>query len=867
LISAPVPSLQYIENPLSMPDSPSLYTLLIGINDYESPSLRSLEFAVADVLEFGSFLNERARLAEDRCVKLISSAVRAEARPSRSRILAAFDRFAQIPMSIADTFILYFAGHAFAVEGETFLMACDSEPGSKDLLTASAVSLRALEPFLRRIRAGQQLLILDACRNEPHGQTHGTAEVKWDTAMTRDIQALAARDPALQAVSASGRHGRAVLSACWEGSVAFEFPGKRHSWFCYHVLEALGQVQQGPVEFTPQWTQELGCRMRESAPLLLPEAATQQPHLILDGSPIRLDLAPRRGLAIPLGPDPDKVVVQEKIIAPLQIERLETELATAQTTLKRRKKQDLTSVLDVFFEQIGDPPDFPANAWNAFEPGLLSRRYPWSDRQILKSAEQLLQDRRKRQKQEQARKEKQVQEQSDHDDWRSALGNPTRDALSGYLKRRPNGLHAKEAQDRIKEIDEDEAWQQVQQSSCPKDLAGFMKRFPRGRHASAAATRQADLRRPSKLRKVLLTFCYIGLAYALVTVAVLTTLSVWEARPERARQKQAEKDGLRKEGQLAVAGIKSGDASILDLGQSVTMELCGIPPGEFMMGSTREEREWAAGPEGQGKPEWFTREGETPRLTRVAQGFWLGRTEVTVEQWKRFLAETGYIPDAEKAGEALCFDWSNREWSLIKGKSWRDPNYGFAVRNEHPVACISWNDAMAFCKWLMEKLRSAERLPAGIECRLPTEAEWEYACRGGRQGTKFWWGDSITDGQGRLNAASDDKLGHNYETWSAKFPWSDGYAWVSPVNVFMAEGQNGFGLADMLGNVWEWCLDGYDEKGAHEQFWTQDTSQRVMRGGSFCNIPSQVRCAYRIHNRPQDAYANFGFRVCVGVFR
>jgi len=294
-----------------------------------------------------------------------------------------------------------------------------------------------------------------------------------------------------------------------------------------------------------------------------------------------------------------------------------------------------------------------------------------------------------------------------------------------------------------------------------------------------------------------------------------------------------------------------------------------ITPGEFMMGSTKEERDWAAGPEGQGKAEFFKDEGPEPRLTRIKEAFWMGRTEVTVGQFRRFVDDTGYQTDAEKNGEAYAFDWGTNKWGVVKGANWREPQYGFPVKDEHPVACVSWNDATAFCAWLTKKEQAAGRLTEGEVYRLPTEAEWEYACRGGRQGTKFWWGDSVEDGKGRLNAASDDKLGHKLpnSTWPAKFPWSDGFAWVSPVDYFGPQGRNGFGLADMLGNVWEWSLDGYDEAGAHEDVYTGDTARRVLRGGSFANWPGLVRCADRGWSRPAYAYASDGFRLVFGPAR
>jgi formylglycine-generating enzyme required for sulfatase activity len=247
----------------------------------------------------------------------------------------------------------------------------------------------------------------------------------------------------------------------------------------------------------------------------------------------------------------------------------------------------------------------------------------------------------------------------------------------------------------------------------------------------------------------------------------------------------------------------------------------------------------------------------------VKDGFWMGRTEVTVGQFRRFVDDTGYQTDAEKEGEAYAFDWDNNKWAKLKGVNWRDPQYGFAVQDNHPVACVSWNDATAFCAWLTKKEQAGGRLSEGEVYRLPSEAEWEYACRGGRQNTKFWWGDSVADGEGRLNAASDDKLGHKLpnNTWNQRFPWSDGFAWVSPVDQFGTKGRNGFGLADMLGNVWEWCLDGYDKAGAHEDVYATDTARRVLRGGSINDEPGLVRCALRDWDRPSRANASLGFRV------
>ncbi|MFA5190642.1 MAG: SUMF1/EgtB/PvdO family nonheme iron enzyme [Verrucomicrobiia bacterium] len=292
------------------------------------------------------------------------------------------------------------------------------------------------------------------------------------------------------------------------------------------------------------------------------------------------------------------------------------------------------------------------------------------------------------------------------------------------------------------------------------------------------------------------------------------------------------------------ANPKVGEVFTLDVDKGVTMDLMGIPPGEFMLGSTKEEQAWAVA--NGGKAEYIKREGETPRKAAIKQGFWMGRTEVTVGQWKQFVAVTGHASEAEKKGNACCYDRVAKTFTDMEGKSWRDPNFGAAPEDNHPVCCVSWNDAVVFCEWLTERERKAGRLPSGMVVRLPTEAEWEYACRAGTQ-TKFWWGESKEEGEGRLN-------------WNGT---ADGFPFTSPADHYGARGRNGFGLADMAGNVQEWCLDNYDATGAHEECWKAGAS-RVLRGGSFHGLmPALARCACRNSFGPGVSNSSYGFRVVV----
>ena len=279
---------------------------------------------------------------------------------------------------------------------------------------------------------------------------------------------------------------------------------------------------------------------------------------------------------------------------------------------------------------------------------------------------------------------------------------------------------------------------------------------------------------------------------------------------------------------------------------STGMELVWIPPGEFMLGSTPEEREWAVANGAPGKN--AKAEGDQPRRTLIKQGFWMGRTSVTIGQWKMFVNATGYVTDGEKKGTSFAPQGLGKAWTWAKGASWRNLDFGFALKDNHPVTCLSWNDATAFCEWLTETEKKAGKLPVGMICRLPAEAEREYACRAGRQ-TKFWWGDSKEGSERRLN-------------WNGA---DDGFESLSPVDHYGSRGRNGFGLADMLGGVREWCLDGWDENGAHGELWAGSQPVHMVRGGGFLANPGSARCACRSALGAANSSASDGLRVCCGV--
>jgi formylglycine-generating enzyme len=289
-----------------------------------------------------------------------------------------------------------------------------------------------------------------------------------------------------------------------------------------------------------------------------------------------------------------------------------------------------------------------------------------------------------------------------------------------------------------------------------------------------------------------------------------------------------------------------------------------IPPGTFWMGAD---------------------DSSMPDAKPVHQvslsGFWMDRTEVTNRQFARFVAQTGYVTIAERKPDPkdypdappdklvpgsivftppvgrVSYDDPLVWWRYVPGADWKHPegpNTTISGKDDYPAVQICWDDALAYARWAKK--------------RLPTEAEWEYAARGGKTRNRYVWGDQLQPG-GKWPA----------NIWQGHFPdvdsSKDGFSRTAPVGSFEA---NGFGLLDMAGNVWEWCSDWYrpgyktgptgiDPTGPDSSFDPQEPGvpKRVQRGGSF--LCSDEYCTRyppgsRGKGEPKSAASHLGFR-CV----
>jgi len=261
----------------------------------------------------------------------------------------------------------------------------------------------------------------------------------------------------------------------------------------------------------------------------------------------------------------------------------------------------------------------------------------------------------------------------------------------------------------------------------------------------------------------------------------------------------------------------------------------------------------------------FPDDGEGPVREVTIAPFSMDRYPVTNNLFQQFIDATGYRTEAEVFGWSFVF-WAHIPasrfsalvedtvaaapwWCKVPGARWdspEGPGSNLSGRGDHPVVHVSWNDAQAYCNWSGQ--------------RLPTEAEWEYAARGGLVQKLYPWGDKLRpDGLHRCNI------------WQGEFPrldtGDDGYTGTSPVDAFPP---NDFGLYSVTGNTWEWCADWFDTEyhrtaGLDNPAGPPTGTAKVMKGGSFlchksyCN---RYRVAARSSNTPDSSGSNIGFRCC-----
>ena len=320
------------------------------------------------------------------------------------------------------------------------------------------------------------------------------------------------------------------------------------------------------------------------------------------------------------------------------------------------------------------------------------------------------------------------------------------------------------------------------------------------------------------------------------------------------------------EGQQARAKSTPQQQEIsLDLGGGVKLELVRIPAGGFMMGETEVARNLIG---------LFAPQELRVRHVKITKPFYVGKYEVTVDQFRRFVEATSYQTDAETGKRPWrglttgAYTVVDGNWGKDENASWKNP--GFPQEGNHPVTCISWYDAVAFCQWVVSQTKRP--------CRLPTEAELEYAHRAGTP-IRYYWGNRPADAGRKPDSplgywanVGDDKMRDSADedifldsknVMKSLIPKGrdDGYTYTAPVGMFYP---NPFGLYDAIGNVWEYTLDwAGPNPGLTDPRGADSEKVRSMRGGSWISTPDLYRPSYRAEIEREGRTSTRGMRILV----
>lgn len=299
--------------------------------------------------------------------------------------------------------------------------------------------------------------------------------------------------------------------------------------------------------------------------------------------------------------------------------------------------------------------------------------------------------------------------------------------------------------------------------------------------------------------------------------------------------------------------LKINSQIVNSLGGKMTL----IPPGEFRMGN-HEAPETAAAFAAEigdvsSRPENY-RDEYPVHAVILTQPFLIGTCEITRGEFQKFTDATGYKTDAERDGlGGLGYNKVTQRVEQHSSFHWR--NTGFDQADDHPVVNVTWNDAVAFCNWISQ--RESKRY------RLPTEAEWEFACRAGTV-SRVAAGNLPNDLEHCVNAGDQScQMVPGFTGYTGFCTFTDGYPFTAPAGTFRA---NPLGLHDMHGNAWEWCRD-YYEVDYYERSPKLDPSGpdsgrfHVYRGGGWMNGPAGIRSSRRGGPSPFDRCNRLGFRI------
>jgi len=818
------------------------WAISIGINKYDN--LQALNFAKRDAEAMAAWFREEAKFDQVFLFTEDSPAINTSppipTQPTYGRLRRFLQAQFEKPLLTAgDNLWFFFAGHGMRHAGKDYLMLADSDPGA---IEHTAISVEYITERLRRSRADNVVLLLDACREERSRSGLG--------------------------IGLEQHQGVITFYSCAANEKSWEIAELQHGSFTHTLLTGLrlhGEANCATVERLDRYLNsavpQLNTRYQKQIqnPYLKAEPPYKMYYILLEQSATMRDVESLK-LQASLSENSGNFELAEQIwIRVLGVSRADLDAISAIQRIAIKKNN--STLLPI-----------PQPVRNPESPGSSRGDATMSPTEILELAEKIKENNRKQKEYRQAVL-KEVEQQF-------PLNQKSIDNLSNLQKslqlseeevsgikqpifiQKEAEYRKREEEERIRREQQAERIRQQHQQNLEQYQREFSAKIEREYPLHQASRNkfkrlqislqlseqeilqieqpiiakkeaeyqklQGENRKPSgnssgsnpppiKRRQFLI---YAGLGgTGLVTTVVFS--QIFQVQPKLLIF-EFETVTVDKTGKIVNQENHQAKYFKEDLGNGITLEMVQIPGGSFMMGSPESE---------QGR-----NNNESPQHQVNVPGFSMGKFVVTQEQYQQIM---GNNPSSFSGAERSVKQVSQSSFSGAK----------------RPVEQVSWNNAVEFCQKLSQK--------TGREYRLPSEAEWEYACRAGTT-TPFHFGETITtelaNYNGTVNYASEPKGKYRQETTEVgSFP------------------PNSFGLYDMHGNVWEWCQDDWHDNYVNApkngNAWTsQSGNGNVLRGGSWINVPQNCRSASRIrYNFNWDVLDRIrngiGFRVVCDVGR
>ena len=773
------------------------WALLVGINSYPN-DISNLEYCVADVQAFRQALVSVAGFKEDK-IFLMTDGMADRMEPTHINVIARLGILSR-QVKADDTFVFYFSGHGIVNNGNSFLLAANSDTTTIDTLERSAIPLDRVSKILSAVKAQQLLTVIDACRNN-------TAKDKSeeDNLLTHDFT----KGFKIRRRSGSGKPSvSAILYACNIGERAYEWPEKKHGVFSYYLLEGLkGEAVNNQGEVTiSQLADYTQTRVTEWARIY--KSKKQTPWLSLQGG-TKLVLAtlgqPADPTPVPTAESETWLLVKNSqditdfeaflakfphgdyaLAAKLKLKQLrpKVELLPIKPTVTRSK-------IEVEAENINQTVDLGTK--NRLTDFLSKQNKPRTIIYAIDISSSMLnlnplrlarirticQDSLRWLETEDRFNLLTFGEEIEY--WRDHYAPATRElkaeATIHFDKIVPKETAQASDKDMISAL-----------KSMSKDDPSIIVLFSDGILTTAGIPDSSKIKNEVPAgAKVFAMGAEMSAdfpgAVIMRTLAEQSEGEFWlvgESEGQKSNQQAQVMTSLRDSALSSRRRTQATQVTSTQQPQKITWQKDGaemvlIPAGSFEMQDHFKKGEGSA----------------LPVHTIELDAFYMDIHEVTVGRYKQFLAETKH-----------------------RQPSWNYVNK-YSPTDAHPIIHVDWNDATAYTKW------------AGK--RLPTEAEWEYAARGGLVGKRYPWGNEITH---------DDA---NYLGIGGRDKWEGGVdGSAAPVGSFEP---NGYGLFDMAGNVWEWCADSYMGRGGSWFVNSRDLGVAIRFGhGNNRNEFFGIRC-------------------------